>query len=469
MSATVSVKCSQCRAPLKLKSTAAGKKIRCPKCQHVFVVPAPAAGDEDEFAALLEADADEFGDFSGDEEGDDTPVSRPAKRGSKKRKKKGRKAAASEGGGGAKVLLIGLGVLAAIGLLGGGVFLAVKFLPLVGLGAPSRMAWLPDDTETLTEVRVAELWNAPVLQPLRTAQVTTAITDSVMNQYGIRPEEIERLVVGQAGAGGPGATENSVAVVYVKTPFDEPKRATVTGQASAVEYNGATYYTKPRGAGAIYFPRENVVVYGSEARIKAAIDSKGKCAAEEKFAFAPAGGHLSMAVLADALAQRQQELPAPVSRGLSTLPGGVAATDVRSVAIRLDATAELRIESVLVCITAPKAEEVASAVRTGKDEQLTQLRQAQGQSLPIPFMDPAQAQALMDGQRQMLATTQATASGDTARVSMTIPGKTIETLAQALGPLLSNMGSILGGAPQPPPLFSPGGTPPPGGSQGTTP
>jgi hypothetical protein len=378
-------------------------------------------------------------------------------------------AAASEGGGGAKVLRIGLGVLAAIGVLGGGVFLAVKFLPLGGLGAPSRMAWLPDDTETLTEIRVAELWNAPVLQPLRTAQVTTAITDSVMNQYGIRPEEIERLVVGQPGAGGPGATENSVAVVYVITPFDDLRRAAVTGQASAVEYNGATYYTKPRGAGAIYFPRENVVVYGPEARIKAAIDSEGKCAAEEKFAFAPAGGHFSMAVLAESLSQRQEELPAPVLRGLSTLPGGVAPNDVRSVAIMLDATADLRIESVLVCVTAPKAEEVANAVRAGKDEKLAQLQQAQGQSLPIPFMDPAQMQALMESQQQMLASTEASASGETARVSMTISGKTVETFAQVVGPMLSNLGSMFGGAPQPPPLFAPGGSPPAGGSQGTTP
>jgi hypothetical protein len=176
-----------------------------------------------------------------------------------------------------------------------------------------------------------------------------------------------------------------------------------------------------------------------------------------------------MAVLADALSQRQEELPLPVSRGLTTLPGGVAPADLKSVAIKVDATADLRIESVLVCVTAPKAEEVASAVRAGKDEKLAQLQQAQGQSLPIPFVDPAQMQALMESQQQMLSSTEASASGDTARVSMTIPGKTIETLAQTFGPLLSNLGSIFGGAPQPPPLFSPGSTSPSGGSQGTTP
>jgi hypothetical protein len=75
----------------------------------------------------------------------------------------------------------------------------------------------------------------------------------------------------------------------------------------------------------------------------------------------------------------------------------------------------------------------------------------------------------VESQQQMLSSTEATASGETARVSMTISGKTVETFAQVVGPMLSNLGSMFGGTPQPPPLLSPGSTSPSGGSQGTTP
>src|SRR5262245_6908458 len=37
--------CPACQARLRLSDGVAGKKIRCPKCQHVFAVPAKQTAD----------------------------------------------------------------------------------------------------------------------------------------------------------------------------------------------------------------------------------------------------------------------------------------------------------------------------------------------------------------------------------------------------------------------------------------
>lgn len=37
------ISCPSCNAKLQLPPSATGKQVRCPKCQHVFLVPAPAA------------------------------------------------------------------------------------------------------------------------------------------------------------------------------------------------------------------------------------------------------------------------------------------------------------------------------------------------------------------------------------------------------------------------------------------
>jgi hypothetical protein len=69
----LSIPCPHYQTAIKLKSAASiGKKARCPKCQQVFVVPA-SKQDDDEFAELLAADAEQFEDYGGDEDGGDDP------------------------------------------------------------------------------------------------------------------------------------------------------------------------------------------------------------------------------------------------------------------------------------------------------------------------------------------------------------------------------------------------------------
>src|SRR5262245_29117189 len=60
MRETISVKCPQCGASLKLKNRdATGKRVPCPKCKKQFVVTIPQADDETDFMSTSEPD-DEF-------------------------------------------------------------------------------------------------------------------------------------------------------------------------------------------------------------------------------------------------------------------------------------------------------------------------------------------------------------------------------------------------------------------------
>ena len=56
-------KCPECSEPMKLSDAAAGKRVRCPGCKHIFVAP---GGEED--SEVVECDLAE------------EPVRRPAKR-----------------------------------------------------------------------------------------------------------------------------------------------------------------------------------------------------------------------------------------------------------------------------------------------------------------------------------------------------------------------------------------------------
>jgi predicted Zn finger-like uncharacterized protein len=445
----LSIACPHCQTAIKLKSAASiGKKARCPKCQQVFVVPA-AKAQEDEFAELLAADADQFEDYGVDEEGADDPyVEAAPSRSSSGRSKKGKKKRKSRGGGGAmKGVLITLAVLAVLGLLGGGAYLAVAYLPL-GFGSPSRMAWLPDDTEALTEVRVADLWNAPALQPLKTAQVTTGVTDSLMDQYGIRPEDIDKLVIGKPAGGG--AAADWVGVVYTKLPLTEQQRSAASGGTQPVSYNGAEYFLAAGGGRAVYFPRENVAVYGPEHRVKAAIDAKGKCAAEDRFAFAPSGHQLTVA-----------SLNASGARSAAPLPGvdSLSAESLKSAAMMIDADTDLRLSAQLVCVSSEKAAQAAQELTAARDKQLAELaqRKAQlqqaaaamaalrGQASGSPQISPETAQAAIDSLEQSLQSVQATSSGETVHASISVSGQTIAALADMISMFSSTLPGLFGG------------------------
>jgi hypothetical protein len=209
MAGRIPVQCPGCLATLNLPdSSKLGKKIRCPKCSDVFV--AEAAEDED---------------FEDEEEA-------PAKsRGGKKRP-----AAAGKKGGGKKskssdgnnVPLIAGGAIAAVVLLVGGLYFAGVFgggaqplpappmaeaapaAPMAPVAPPAPPApppvnpaerilalrWLPADTELLIHIKVAELWQAPLLKKLVDMPETAAQVQQMIKEIGMGPTDIESVTFG---------------------------------------------------------------------------------------------------------------------------------------------------------------------------------------------------------------------------------------------------------------------------------
>jgi predicted Zn finger-like uncharacterized protein len=178
MTDRISVSCSNCGAGLKVDAEKAGKKIKCPKCNEVFV-----ASSEDDF----EEEAAE--------------PQRKASPGSGRPGSKGKKTPAKKngGGGGAALALIGGGVallliVGVIGLFASGALSSKPAAPTEAVAAAEPAApasekpapaaapkaktaevpasglgfeWFPAETEVVVTLRMAELWQSPLISALR--------------------------------------------------------------------------------------------------------------------------------------------------------------------------------------------------------------------------------------------------------------------------------------------------------------
>ncbi|MEW4526215.1 hypothetical protein [Maioricimonas sp. JC845] len=231
--ATITVHCSHCGAGLKLKDRSKlGKKVACPKCKQPFVLTASDDAGEDEW--------DDLGSMQSS--GRALPP-RPSSSSKPKPKKK-----ASSDGSGQTGLLIGVGVLALLAIIGGGIWVAGSMLggggngaapagdaavadaapgesdpaadgtasdPAAGHGGPASqpesapapnipesqmdLAWLPSDTELLFRLRPADLIATPVMQGLLEGSGETDPFAFFQQQTGVSPRDIEAVAVGMPG------------------------------------------------------------------------------------------------------------------------------------------------------------------------------------------------------------------------------------------------------------------------------
>ncbi len=134
------VPCTACPAKLRVPESAAGKQIRCPKCEAVVDVPVPGAAEEvpvvDAKVAPVRPKPVVADD---DDEEVDTEDARPRRKKRDRaaedepppRRRKKRKAA-NRGSGGGVVLTVIVGLLLVCGVATGAFFLARKGTPVAG-------------------------------------------------------------------------------------------------------------------------------------------------------------------------------------------------------------------------------------------------------------------------------------------------------------------------------------------------
>ncbi len=280
MAERILIQCPGCSTKLGLSdSSKLGKKIRCSKCKEVFVAQAlkaattksagakptkPAAKSAPAKKPAKKSDDDEFNfddtemedqpDAEGDDEQQDEAPPVRSIAGGKKVASKGKGKGKKKSGGLPLPLIIG-GSVAAVLLLGVlGYFLfsgkkeepvAVQPAATVAAAQPIQdfpndrllaLKWMPAETELILHLKVAEVWNAPLLKGLLSGPLVQEQVQKMQLATGLAPTDIDSVTIGvkdlqkaqQAGPmmalGGPPPTDSlSLVVIRSKKPVDPAK------------------------------------------------------------------------------------------------------------------------------------------------------------------------------------------------------------------------------------------------------
>ncbi len=295
------IQCPGCSVKLAISDASKlGKKIKCSKCSEVFVAKAAASGgakakptkpapavkpkksdDDDEF----NFDDMEMEDKSAaeDEESEvEAPVSK-SKAGGKKTtaKGKGKGKGKARSGGNQLPLIIG-GSVSVLLLVAVGVYFMFfgqeppapaapeqpvaqqPAVPAPPANSPNdrilALKWLPQDSELIIHLKVADVWQAPLLKGLLAAPQVANGVAQIQQMTGLTPGDLESVTIGvrnlqqlQGAAsmmafGGPPPTDAALlAIVRSKKPVEVSKIQqlivqSVPGQAAKLlDRNGKQY------------------------------------------------------------------------------------------------------------------------------------------------------------------------------------------------------------------------------------
>ncbi len=328
--AKVSVECPGCFAKLNLADrNKLGKRIKCPKCAEVFVAEAP--DDDDDDTEMLDED--------------DAPAKssnrrkRPAAGGGKKPSKK-----SGGSSGGNNGLLIGGGVAALLvvvvaGLYFGGVFggkqpllappAVAEVAPPPVVAAPKieitptekmlALRWMPADTELILHVKVADIWQAPLLKGLIENPQTATQVKEMQKYIGVGPVDIESVTLGMSDLKGaqsaammasmgmqPAANQfKGLVVARSKKPLSQSAILQASPELKSVEYNGKSYFLLPSPPGPPGQPAveaggwvadANTVVMGGLNELKSAMDKGETVTPRKELSFVDATSHVVLVV-----------------------------------------------------------------------------------------------------------------------------------------------------------------------------
>jgi phage FluMu protein Com len=298
--------CPHCGKVLKLKSEAAvGRKAPCPKCRTPFVVepyeepPADEwndAGGEDEYGYdYSDDDYGDYGDEYGVADGDYAEAEPAPSRSSRKSGAKGSKKKKKAAGAPAWLapLGIGLAILVGLGLLGGGVAFLISRVG--GSRNVVDLAWLPADGDMYLLAKPGEMWNAPILEPLRdNPAIRNAMGRAGQNgQLDLKPEDIATVTLagvdmfdmmsarvplfgGRATATGQvvkRAEPKQIAVMRLNRDLTQEELAAVPG-AQKKTHGSAEYYLAGTGrqTAGFYLADARTLLTGTESELTKAID-----------------------------------------------------------------------------------------------------------------------------------------------------------------------------------------------------
>ena len=447
--------CPECDAVLKMANAMpAGKKVKCPKCEAVFPVPAEEEETPPAKVKHRPAPVEDAADAPLPDEDDDER--RPRRRRKKDKSKEEKR--------GPSGLVIGLAIAGIVLLVlgaatGGGIYWYLTSGNNSGTGNEDPLAYLPADASMLVGMDPPTL----MAQPGIGAQIEQGIarqsgSDFVANtkkQTGIDFKDLFGQVV-MAGTGTLGNLANSkpkVMVIKSKVAFTQRKIRNSAKNAAARKANGKTYYkVDDADFTYLYMPSDRIIVLSNldEEQMKALVGSDGSKSALAgdmgEIARQTAATHFWLVVPIEEDFRKEMQkalgievfmLPPEVQPLIRAIPQAKAV----GVSAQVEG-GQVKVSAQLACKDAAVAQEVTKGLQGLKNVNLT------------GFVPPEQQKEV----KAVLQTLQASCQGTIAQVSLQFP-------AQALAAI--QLPGMHGGAGGPPGGMPPGGMRPgPGGRPG---
>ena len=229
----IAFNCSACAAPMKVGDNLAGKKVKCPKCAAVNVVP---TGEEEAAAAGIATEPD-AADDADDGKG---------KKGKKAKGKKGKMGLLIAGG----LAVLALGFFTC--LCGGGgltlYFGFPEYLPSFLGGRPSELKYMPTGTTTISLQRIDQQRNSKFYKDVDAAKPASMkkFEADYEKAYGIATSNVDCILEGGSGT-------DHVSVVTAKSSVKSADVLSKLKDSSKQEYEeekaGSYTIQKPKGAG----------------------------------------------------------------------------------------------------------------------------------------------------------------------------------------------------------------------------
>lgn len=475
-------RCPKCRKVLKLKSKSAfGKQVPCPKCGERFTVKpfkAPEPEPEDEWAD------DAYDDGYDDDGGYDEDYESPAPKRSAGSKKKGKGAGRKKRGTGAPAWMMGLGigagVVAALGLL----VALVMFLMGSGGGVNNAMnlAWLPANADIFIQVKPREMWNAPLVAPLRNSELLSAAMDKAMQQQGlpIGAGDIDSVTMAVVGAGDMYEQQQNLFGGMVGQPqIVQPANPQTVGvmrlskQLTADDLSrlpeaekrdhagGDLWITQQQGKEvAFYLADSSTVLFGETALVTAAIERGATEERVERIDFINSDHQLVFAFAPERI------LPGKDSSLGDSAGDALANTlnqSARGFSFGLSLTSDIELETRVACNASTDAAKIRSDIETALADARSKFDEM-GAAPPLGFFDVS---TFVEIGREAVDSFKVSSSGDQVTITGLVPGK-ISTAIKELtdNPMIAAMieGALnqAGGTPGMPSGIPSGSDMPPG-------
>lgn len=361
------------------------------------------------------------------------------------------------------------------------------------------MSYLPPETDLLMHARVADIWNSPLVSKFK-----NQIPPDAFGQ-ALKPEDIDTVTIGfsladmmsgmpgggagggfpaggnafpgggPAGAGGgppgfggqgggfPGGNPGMAAAMAAQNHYIVVARmktsvsASDFGQiATTLDYNGQTIHKIKAEGPAAQFQAGNedcawivdsqTVVVAKEAKLKKAMDAKGREARFTQFDFVDKSNQLFFAIGRPDAAQ--------FGGGGQTMPTGNAAMDrlqknltegAKAFALGAKLNTGIQLSLQVACNDSSIASQIQQDAMVGISEGQKQLKQAMSSNMMMGIMlKPVEG---------ILGRAAAKASGEQVVVSIDANEQEISALSNSLGPMLAGMGGMGNSAGGGPPGF----------------